>query len=301
MHALMVAALLSVLAAATHATTAVVQESLAARSARRERVGRPGHARFDDVLRTLRARRWWIAVGLAITASLLHVVALRYGPLTVVQPLGALTLVLALPLRAAIAGHRVSVAEWRGAMLTVVGLAGLLALTASGRPTHVLGGTEVLALSVASGVLLAVLIGAALTTAGPIARSLLYAIGAGVSFGVSSAVTQTVVVRTSAEGVSALLAPATVVVLVLASGGLLLAQAAYRGGLGAPLATLTLINPITAALIGVTLLGERYIAGPVGAALAIAAAMVAAHGVLALARSGVADPSSWAPATIGVR
>ncbi len=34
---------------------------------------------------------WWSAVGLNATGALLHVAALNYGPLTLVQPLGALT------------------------------------------------------------------------------------------------------------------------------------------------------------------------------------------------------------------
>lgn len=98
-----------------------------------------------------------------------------------------------------------------------------------------------------------------------------------------------------------MLSPAALVVLGLAGTGLLFAQAAYRGGLGAPLATLTLVNPVAAALIGVTLLGERYVAGPFGATAALVAALVAARGVTMLARPAAIEQSVWAPATLGVR
>ena len=50
-------------------------------------------------------------------------------------------------------------------------------------------------------------------------------------------------------------------IAAFAAGGLLLSQVAYRGGLGAPLAMVTLSNPVAAAIIGVTLLGERLQGG----------------------------------------
>ncbi|HEX2310605.1 MAG TPA: hypothetical protein VHH91_07800, partial [Vicinamibacterales bacterium] len=96
-------------AAASHALAAVVQERLAARLQRESLTvsWRRGS------IQLLRRRRWWIAVGLSATAAGLHVLALRYGPLTIVQPLGALTLVLALPLSAVVVGRRVTPTEWR--------------------------------------------------------------------------------------------------------------------------------------------------------------------------------------------
>lgn len=43
-----------------------------------------------------------------------------------------------------------------------------------------------------------------------------------------------------------------VLVAAFAAGGLLLSQTAYRGGLGAPLAVVTLANPLAAAVIGLS-------------------------------------------------
>ncbi|NEE03486.1 DMT family transporter [Phytoactinopolyspora halotolerans] len=272
MSAVVVAILLSIAAAQTHAVTAVVQERLASRV---------GGARL------LRRRRWWIAVGLAVVASLLRVGALRYGPLTVVQPLSALSLALALPLRAMLVRHRVSAAEWHGAGLTVVGMAGLLLLTASGEPARTLSDLQVTILSVGTFVVLAALLTAAFAaTARPVSRSLLHAVGAGVAFGVGSAIAQTVVVETARQGAGALVSPATAVVFVLAGGAMYLAQLAYQAGLAAPLATLTLINPVIAGVIGVTLLGEQYSAGPVGTTLAVVAGAVAARGIMVLTMAG---------------
>ncbi len=62
--------------------------------------------------------------------------ALHYGPLTLVQPLGALTLVAALPLGAYRARRRVTRTEWRGALWTLAGLVGLVAVTGPAAPAR---------------------------------------------------------------------------------------------------------------------------------------------------------------------
>lgn len=111
---------LSLVSAAAYAAAAVAQERLAARST------------GTGLLRLLGRGAWWWSVLLNAGAALLHVAALKYGTLTLVQPLGALTLVAAVPLGARAAGRRVTAAEWRGTALTLAGLAALL-VAASGR------------------------------------------------------------------------------------------------------------------------------------------------------------------------
>jgi drug/metabolite transporter (DMT)-like permease len=299
MNALALAALLAIAAATAHAAAAVVQERLATRMGQGTATAPPSRRLMSGTVLVQRA--WWVAVGLAIGASLLHVAALGHGPLNLVQPIGAMTVVLALPMRAVVTGRRVNPAEWHGAGLAVLGLAGLLLLSASGRPVRTLTGGEVLGVSATAGAVVALALVMATITSAMVARSMIYAAGAGVAFGAASAITQTVVVRAANEGPWSIVGQPAVIVLVLAGGGLLLAQAAYRGGLGAPLAMLALVNPATAVVIGMSLLGERYAGGPAGLALAVAAALVAAAGVLRLARAGDIGQHAWAPATLGVR
>jgi hypothetical protein len=74
-------------------------------------------------------------------------------------------------------------------------------------------------------------------------------------------------------------------VAAFATGGLLLSQTAYRGGLGAPLAVVTLANPVAAAAIGLALLGERLQGGAAGVLLALAGAGLASWGVVLLTRA----------------
>ncbi|MFF0205619.1 hypothetical protein [Streptomyces sp. NPDC005017] len=276
------AVLLSLFSALAYAAAAVAQERLAARS------------RGTGVLRLLGSVSWWGAVGLNASAALLHVVALKYGPLTVVQPLGALTLVAAVPLGARVAGRRVSAAEWRGTAFTLTGLAALLATASGPAPDDVLSPVEAVAVAGTTAALIGLL-------SRPGARpGLRHATASGLASGVASALTQTVTVAaTDRSGplLSLQVIGVAVLVAALAAGGLLLSQTAYKGGLGAPLAVVTLANPVAAALIGLSLLGERLRGGPTGLLLALAGAGLAAWGVVLLSRGapgreeGVVEPA----------
>ncbi|GHH95126.1 hypothetical protein GCM10017779_55830 [Streptomyces capillispiralis] len=283
MSAVLVAVLLSLVSAVAYASAAVAQERLASRTA------------GTGPLRLLGSGAWWWAVALNASAALLHVVALKFGPLTVVQPLGALTLVAAVPMGARMAGRPVSASEWRGTALTLTGLAAVLVTASGPAPDDVLSGSE--ALVVAGGT--ACLIG---MLARPGARpGLRHATASGVASGVASALTQTVTVAVTDRSGPLLgveVVGVALLVAVFATAGLLLSQTAYRGGLGAPLAVVTLTNPLAASVIGLCLLGERLRGGPTGALLALAGAGLAARGVLLLSRAGqahTAEPAGLTP------
>lgn len=213
------------------------------------------------MLRLLGRAAWWSAVGLNAAGALLHVAALKYGPLTLVQPLGALTLVAAVPLGARAAGRRVSPAEWRGTVLTLLGLGALLLAVGGAAPHDTLSLAEALAVGAVAIALVAVL-------SRPGARpGLRHAAASGLASGVASALTQTLTVATTDRSgplLSWRLVTVALLVSAFALGGLLLAQTAYRGGLGAPLAVVTLANPVAAAAIGVALLGEHLHGGARG-------------------------------------
>lgn len=84
--------------------------------------------------------------------------------------------------------------------------------------------------------------------------------------------------------------PTVVAVVVFVAVGVLLCQDAYRdGGLGALLATLTVLDPLVASLIGITVFGEASPAGLVCLLTAALAAPAATTGVLILARGPRAE------------
>ncbi|MFD9478775.1 MULTISPECIES: hypothetical protein [Streptomyces] len=252
----------------------------AAAAVAQERLARAAVARTAKAL--LGSGAWWWSAGLNAAAALLHAAALRYGPLTLVQPLGALTLVAAVPLGARRSGRRVAATEWRGTLATVTGL-GLLLLPASGpAPDDTLTLIEALAVS---GATIAVIL---MLTADKDPRSgLRHATASGLASAAASALTQTVAVAAGRGGalLSVRVVSVALLVMVFAVGGMLLSQRAYRGGLGAPLAVVNLANPLAAAAIGMVLLGERLQGGVPGLLLAGAGAFLAARGVVLLTRT----------------
>ncbi|MEU8652687.1 hypothetical protein [Streptomyces sp. NPDC048737] len=276
MSAALVAVVLSLFSAVSYAAAAVAQERLAARA--------PG----TGFARLLGSGSWWASVGLNAGAAVLHVVALTYGPLTLVQPLGALTLVAAVPLGARIAGRRVGAAEWRGTALTLFGLATILVTASGPAPDDVLSGSEAVAVAGVTAALIGLL-------ARPGTRpGLRHASASGFASGVASALTQTVTVAAtdrSGPVLGAQVIGVALLVAAFATGGLLLSQTAYRGGLGAPLAVVTLANPVAAAVIGIALLGERLQGGTAGALLTATGAGLSAWGVVLLSRA-TPEPAS---------
>ncbi|MGA5639790.1 DMT family transporter [Streptomyces cinereoruber] len=279
------AVLLSLVSAAGYALAAVAQSRLAAAA--------PASPDGRGALRALLARgQWWWAVGLNAAGALAHVAALHHGPLTLVQPLGALTLVAALPLGAYCARRRVTRTEWRGALWTLAGLVGLVAVTGPAAPGEALSLREALAVAAATALLIAALSsGRRQGNGGRAGRGLGHATASGIASGVASALTQTLTAALALDlpgaeptwWQTALLA---VLISGFATGGLLLSQAAYRGGLAAPLAVVNLSNPAAAAVIGVALLGETFRAGAWGWLAAAGASLIAARGVVLLTKGG---------------
>ncbi|WP_187369991.1 DMT family transporter [Streptomyces boluensis] len=269
MSALALAVLLALVSAVAYAGGAIVQERVAASSP-------------AGTYAPLRRTAWWVAVGLNGLGAALHVAALAFGPLSLVQPLGALTIVFALPLAALLVGRGTGRTAWRGAIMATVGLAGLLALAGNSGSDSLARPERLLLGLVTFGTVGALMLAAHTARRFPVVRSVLLATGSGIAFGIASVFTKTVTVDlTSGAGLSG--ASSLLVIAVLATGGLLLSQAAYRGaGLAAPLAVVTVVNPVVAAAVGLTLFGETFRYGTVGTVVALLFGAVAAGGLVLL-------------------
>ncbi|MFD5703170.1 DMT family transporter [Streptomyces lasiicapitis] len=270
MSALALSIVLSLVSAVAYAGGAIIQEQVAAKTA-------------EQQYAPLRNGAWWVAVVLNGLGGLLHVVALAFGPLSVVQPLGALTIVFALPMAAMFVRRRAGATAWRGAIMATVGLVGLLSLTQA-TTSRSLADTERVALGLATGSAVVVLMLLAHAVhRHPAVRSMLLATAAGIAFGISSVFTKTVAVDWDANEPLTRQVPSLAVIAVLAVTGLLLSQASYRGaGLAAPLSAVTVVNPVIAAAVGLTLFGESFRYGTAGTAVALACGVVAAGGLILL-------------------
>ncbi|WP_225826568.1 DMT family transporter [Streptomyces naphthomycinicus] len=286
MSALALSVLLSVVSALAYAGGAIVQEQVAVSSA-------------DSAYLPLRRPGWWGALALNGLGGVLHVVALACGPLSLVQPLGALTIVFALPMAALCVGRRAGATAWRGAVMATVGLAGLLSLVGSSAAAHSLAPAQRLVVALVTGAAVAALLCAGLAAhRHPAVRSVLLATASGIAFGMSSVFTKAVAVDW-AHGISLGDLPSLAVIGLFSVAGVLLSQASYRGGgLAAPLATLTVVNPVLAAAVGILMLGETFRHGTTGTVLALGCGVVAAGGLIMLTTERLereAHPASTGP------
>ncbi|WP_239117609.1 DMT family transporter [Paractinoplanes ferrugineus] len=263
------------MSAASYATAAVAQERLA-------KNGHRGPA------------RWAVALLLTAAGVGLHVIALNFGTVAIVQALGTLTLLFALPISALRYRTPISIPAWIDAGLTVLGLALIMSLSVDSAEPSVLTTADSRYVALLTVVVVVALVVAA-TTAKPRIRAMLLAGAAGVAFGISSVLSKSVMTSFTAGGVAALPMLLTAMVVLLSTAGYLLSQFSYRGaGLAAPLATVSVSNPIVAAIAGVVVFGESFRFGTAGRVVVAVAAIVMTLGVIGLARrtSGPAEPEA---------
>jgi drug/metabolite transporter (DMT)-like permease len=259
------AVVLSVLSACSYAAAAVAQERLAEHRHRG-------------------ASRWAVALLLTAGGVGLHVLALNFGTVAVVQALGTLTLLFALPISALRYGARIGLAAWAEAALTVAGLAVILSLSVESPDPAVLSTADARSLSLVTAAAVVVLAVAA-WPAGLRLRAVLLAGAAGVAFGMASVLSKAVMASFTEGGAQAVSLLATAMVVLFSTGGYVLSQLSYQGaGLAAPLATVSVANPVVAATAGVLLFDESVRFGHAGLAAAAAAAVVMSLGVVGLAR-----------------
>lgn len=259
--------------AGCYAVAAVLQQREASRHESDAEVG--GLALFG---RLVRRPRWWVAVSATVIGALLHLVALRFGPLTLVQPLGVSALVLALPLGAWLVGRTVTRGEWAAAGAVALGLLAVLSLAPHhARPPQVTDAA--LGMAVGGCALVVGLMVVVSSFFGRRAGSVLRAAASAILFGLASAMARLLV---AGDGPWVL---AVLTCAVAAVAGMALIQMAYRdGGLGAPLATCTLVDPLSASVLGVVLLGEVVRATPLQAAFGVVGLALTAAGLTVLSR-----------------
>lgn len=234
----------------------------------------------------LRRPWWWGGVTAMVIGAMIHVVALGFGSITLVQPIGVTALILALPLDAWLERRRIHRAEWVGAVVLVIGLAGLFGL-AEHQPSEVPPDADLVL-----GTVLVVLVVAAVVTvasgrAPPVPRAVVRAAVSGLCAGATSGLVR-LTFRLVQDGRSPwLIAAVLVAAAILPVASILLLQTAYRdGGLDAGLSTQITVDQVAAMAIGIVVLGERFSLGVSGAVLAGVSAVVAVVGLVTLIRSG---------------
>ena len=215
----------------------------------------------------------------------LQTVALGLGSLVLVQPLLVTGLLLAIPLSARLNHRGIGRDEVIGALLAVAGVATFLVAAGAPRgrsriPLHTAFVLVPVALVVAIG--LVMLARLRLTTA----RAVLLAAAAGVLYGVSSGFIKVVADTFSKHGFRVLGDWPLYTLLVVGLLGTVFVQNAFQAGaIAAPLAVLTIVEPVSAVLVGETSLAEHLSRAPVAVLFQLVGAVIAALGVVRVTRS----------------
>lgn len=234
----------------------------------------------------------WLTGGLLMVLGMgLNVYALATAPLTVVQPIGALAVVITALLHARTRRARPSRATLQAIAACVLGSAAfvLLAILATQENPAPTRSQEVVTAWIAAA---ATVLFAGLAVA--LRRrpsAFVYILGAGVLFGfvaVCVRLASVHILRGDTGGVLGLGVPWFEIVILLVSGGLgvYFVQSAYQHGPpDLVVAGLTVIDPMVGVLVGILVLGELEPGLPLWVGLCMAAAgAVATLGVVALSR-----------------
>jgi hypothetical protein len=237
-------------------------------------------------LLSLLRRPSWVAgtlmLGLAIVCQLS---ALAFAPLILVQPLGAISLVITTLLNARVSGHRPTRDSVRSIIACVGGIFIFVTIAAFvATETHLTDG-QLLTVLIMLGVVLV-----ALTTVWLLVRTrahpLFYIVASGILYGFVATLAKIVIKRLQSWEIDWMTIVCVIGLLLAAGLGAYFVQTAYS--VGPPdlvIAGLTVIDPMVAVLIGLTVLREAATAGVwafVGFAVAGA---IAVYGVISLARN----------------
>ena len=236
-------------------------------------------------LKGLLTRPSWILgtlmLGLAIVCQL---AALVKAPLIVVQPLGAIALVITTLLNARISGHSPTRQSITAIVCCVGGIFLFVFFAAIFATEQDITDRE---LFVILAILLVVIIilGACWLILRHRMRALFYVIGAGILYGFVATLAKVVIKRIEAGNFEWITAICVLALVAASAVGAYFVQTAYSSGPpDLVIAGLTVVDPLIAVLIGMVILGEASAAPPWVLVIFGVAGAIAVWGVIGLAR-----------------
>ncbi|MFE9693542.1 DMT family transporter [Micromonospora sp. NPDC005806] len=269
--------ILAVLAALVAAFSFALSTTLHQRAAKRQ----PPQRALDPRLlwRLLRTRLWQLGWAPDVAGTLAQALALRSGPLAVVQPVLASGLFMAVLIEAAWNRRPV---QRRDLVATLIGTAGLVGFLVTVDPRVGLADPTATAwwwVSAGVGAAVAVCLGAARSTTGA-TRGALLGVAAGVVYGMAAALLKAVATRFHDDLLALVTDPRLLALVVVALVGVQLNQNAFQSGrIAAPLTALTLSEPVTGVVIGVIAFRETLSLGGLRTPLVVVAVAAIATGV----------------------
>lgn len=289
--ALVGAVILSLGAHYQHRGVGKVEASAAAASDVAEEVRKSGLS-LTQLLALFRRPSWVIGTALLGLAILFQLTSLYFSPLIVVQPLGAIALVVTAIMTARTTGIKLDSLSKRAISLCVGGIAIFVAIAAITAKQQPITETQLTVVLIILGVALtvfAVVFGVLRSRV----RPLFYIVGAGVLFGFVATLAKVVIgriqtlfqVEFQTGNVEWLTISCVVALLAAAALGSYFVQSAYSNGPpDLVVAGLTVIDPIVAIAIGIIVLGEAAHAPFWAIPAFLASGAVAVYGVFLLSK-----------------
>jgi drug/metabolite transporter (DMT)-like permease len=260
-----------------------------------ERTGGAGKTGLSfGQLRSLLARpSWVIGTGLLGVAIVLQLSSLTFAPITVVQPLGAIALVVTAIVNSRVSKVPLDRISIRAIIICVAGVAAFVTIAAFVAKEHPVKGTQLAVVLIILSVVLAVFVTLFILMRKRRPRPIFYVIAAGVLFGFVVTLAKVVIGRIktiltldfSFDAADVLTILCLVGLAAAALLGTYFVQTAHSSNPpDIVVAGLTVIDPIVAVTIGIVVLGEAADA-PLWAIFAFAVAGAAAVcGVVSLSR-----------------
>ena len=243
---------------------------------------KPGSLSLKQIADLLRRPRWLTGTSFLVLAILFQLSALALAPLIVVQPIGAIALIMTSILNARIYRVRLNKSTFIAIALTTLGVGGFVAVAASSAVAVEMSNEKLLQVV---GILFVLLLmfGLLFWRSKGKVSALQYIFGAGVLYGFVASLAKVVIQRILQEDYD-LLTLLALISLVGATvlGGWFVQNAYASGPPDLVIAGLTVIDPAVAVMIGIVILGEAQ-ASSLGQVFSyVLAGTIAISGVLAL-------------------
>lgn len=238
-----------------------------------------------EQLRRLLSRPSWILGTLMLALAIVcQLSALSVAPLIVVQPLGAIALVITTLLNARVSGHTptrqslVAITACVGGIFIFVFFAAIFAVEKDITDTELFTILAILLVVI-------ILLGACWLVLRHRMRALFYVVGAGILYGFVATLAKAVIKRFQAGEFDWVMLVAIIALIAAAAVGAYFVQTAYSSGPpDLVIAGLTVVDPLVAVLIGALVLGEASAAPPWVLVCFGVAGAIAVWGVVGLAR-----------------
>ena len=260
-----------------------------------------GGLTLSQLGRLLSRPSWVIGTVMLALAIICQLAALSYAPLIVVQPLGAIALVITTLLNARISGHKPTKRSIRAIVECVGGIFIFVTIAALVATDEPVSNRQLITILIILAVVLIAFGGLWLWLRHRM-KALFYIVGAGVMYGFVATLAKVVISRIQSGDFEWLTIVCLVGLVVAAGIGAYFVQSAYSSGPpDLVIAGLTVIDPIVAIVIGLTVLGEAANA-PLWAYIGFGiAGIIAVIGVWDLARNHpqVVSDSQELPITRG--